>query len=694
MLLATAAVYVPSDIFNGHPLLSGDYVTVHQRRLEFVENCLLAERPQGASGRVLPAWYSRELLGTPFWANLQNFPWIPTRLILLLIDPAWAFTVGVLLAAMLSAFFTWLYARSLGLSSPAAALAGWTFATAGYFASRIYAGHLPLLEAYPALPLLFWLIEKRCVAGGSRWLAAIAVSVACICLAGHPQLPTYALLSAAVYAFYRTRSSKYAPARWRIFGAMALGVGLASFALIPFALLVRRSTRVLALDAPYNDISLAPWRLWSLLYPWANGSPPEWNGTHAFPGPSSAFWDTVCYMGLLPLLAAVFLLVRCIVRRKWPARPALFLALLGLIALVTALTPVHKLTSLIPGTYLRSPSRQLYITTFCLALASGAGLQVLLSALSARKVWPIILVTLLTLGNAIDVVRHDRVFLSAHLPDELDQEQSRILQAAGDYRMAIDEDVPLALNRKVDDVGFFDSVMLARPYRTMLSLAGLPSKTNIQEFSGNGLSVKALRYLSVKFILSIHRRHDLAVAKRWGDLTLYEISDPAPRAAFYSSASVKYFSSEQIQHLLRAGHELGKICMLPDTASSAPAGATDPTAPIACAWQRDGPDVIQAQVQAPVRGVLRINETADQGWEVTVDGRPAAVICVDDTFLGVWLDAGTHEVRFRYRTPGATAGSMMSLASLALLIWLCSKKNRTDKSSRLRSEPFDALSTT
>lgn len=672
MLLATAAVYVPGDIVNGRSLLGGDYTSLHQRRMQFVESWLLPGRPQG--GRpVLPAWYSRELLGTPFRANLQNFPWIPTRLVLLLVDPAWALTIGVLIAAMLSALFTWLYARSIGMSSPAAAIAGWTFATAGYFASRVLAGHLPLLEAYPALPLLFWLIEKRCVEGGGRWLVAIAFSVACICLSGHPQLPVYAMLSAAIYAFYRTHSREYAAARWRIFGAMALGVGLAGFALIPFVLMIGRSTRVLALEAPYNDISLAPWRLWALLYPWANGWPPEWNGdaSHPFPGMSGAFWDTILYMGLLPLLAPAFLLVRCIVRRQWPARPAIFLAMLGLVAFLTALTPVRQLTNLIPGTYLRSPSRQFYITTFCLALASGAGLQVLLSLSSARKTWPIVLGALLVFGNAIDVVRHDRAFLAAGALNEFDQDQLRILQDAGDYRMAIDLGLAVALNRKVDDVGFFDSVMLARAYRTMLSLAGLPPKTNIQEFSGYGLSAMALRYLSVKFVLSIHRRNDLPVAERWGGLILYKVPDPSPRAVFYSSSSVKYLSSLQIQKRLQEGQNLGKICMLPDTSSSATTLPARPIDPIPCALHRDGPDVIQAQANAPVRGVLRINETADEGWEVSVDGKPAEVICVDDTFLGVWLDAGNHDVRFRYRTPGTAVGILISLASVALLIWLC-----------------------
>ncbi len=108
----------------------------------------------------IAAWYPHELLGAPFAANLQNFPLIPTRLILLLLDPSVAYAVGVAIAAALAALFTYLYCRRLGLSEVASITAGWTFACAGYFGCRVTAGHLPLLEAYPALPLLLWLAER------------------------------------------------------------------------------------------------------------------------------------------------------------------------------------------------------------------------------------------------------------------------------------------------------------------------------------------------------------------------------------------------------------------------------------------------------------------------------------------------------------------------------------------------------
>jgi hypothetical protein len=188
---------------------------------------------------AMPAWYSRELLGTPFRANIQNFPFIPTRLlIVMLLDPSAPLTypIMVTLSAVLAALFTFLYGRRIGIGNLGAAIGGWTFACSGYYASRIAAGHLPLLEAYPALPMLLWMIESqlRDPQHPRRWMLALGAGAACAALAGHPQIPAYSLATAAAYALWRNglRSTH------RAIGPMILGVGCAAFALLPMALIM------------------------------------------------------------------------------------------------------------------------------------------------------------------------------------------------------------------------------------------------------------------------------------------------------------------------------------------------------------------------------------------------------------------------------------------------------------------------
>src|SRR5580704_15613659 len=187
MLALTEAVYIRPEVLRGaNSLMGSDYEMLHRARLTFARQELFGIHHN------LPAWNPREMLGAPFTANLQSFPWIPTRLLLLLLPNARLhFEVGVLLAALLSALFTWLFCRRIGLSEVASVTAGWTFASAGYFASRVLAGHLPLLEAYPSLPLLLWLADRATAldraAYWRRDLAALAIVAGCFAVAGHPQ---------------------------------------------------------------------------------------------------------------------------------------------------------------------------------------------------------------------------------------------------------------------------------------------------------------------------------------------------------------------------------------------------------------------------------------------------------------------------------------------------------------------------
>jgi hypothetical protein len=253
MFLAVLAVYWPPPAQPDSVMIGSDYLQLHSRRMQFARDAIFA------SGQLLPAWYPREMLGTPFWSNIQNFPFIPTRLLLLTLEPngPYTYAVAVNLSAILAALFTYLYMRRVGVGRTGSAVAGWTFACSGYYASRVAAGHLPLLEAYPALPLLLWVVESHLQTQERgeplrRWTAATAISAGCIILAGHPQLPVYSLVVVSFYALWRSGLRR---AIW-VWGAMALGVGAAAFALVPMAMLTWRSTRVLALANASNDLSM------------------------------------------------------------------------------------------------------------------------------------------------------------------------------------------------------------------------------------------------------------------------------------------------------------------------------------------------------------------------------------------------------------------------------------------------------
>ena len=78
MLVVTECFYLRPGILRGVNSLFGmDYQELQIHRLRF----------------------AREAPGSPFAANLQSFPWIPTRLLLLPFDPSVAYAAGVGMAA-------------------------------------------------------------------------------------------------------------------------------------------------------------------------------------------------------------------------------------------------------------------------------------------------------------------------------------------------------------------------------------------------------------------------------------------------------------------------------------------------------------------------------------------------------------------------------------------------------------------
>ena len=259
LLLFTEAIYLPWSVLRGKSTLYGwDYMMLHARRLAFARDALFS------GAHRMPGWYPREMLGTPFSANLQNFPWIPTHWPLLLFDPYKAYAAGIAMAAGLAALFTYLFCRRAGLSPIGAAAAGWTFACAGVFSAHVMVGHLVNLEGYPALPLLLWLADRATdVRARRRDMLALAIGTACVVVAGHPQFPAYAVATALLYLIWRGRGWL----RVKLCGAMMLGIGATMAAWWPMLLLIGRSSRTLPLDPAANDIVMPYHRLLGFIAP-------------------------------------------------------------------------------------------------------------------------------------------------------------------------------------------------------------------------------------------------------------------------------------------------------------------------------------------------------------------------------------------------------------------------------------------
>jgi hypothetical protein len=669
LIVAVVATYCPWSVLTGREVLLGtDHLQLHSRRMAFAREALFGP------SHALPAWYPREQMGTPFRANLQNFPLIPTRLIvLLLFDPQFAFEVSAVASAVLSALFTFLLCRRWRMSRIASAAGGWTFACAGFFAARVLAGHLPLLEAYPALPALLWLTDRALTEASRRtdWsLIALSLATACFALAGHPQLTIYSLGIAGLYAVAR-RVSRRAVS---VLLAMLLGLGIAGAALYPMALLTGRSTRVLELDRADNDLAMPYGRLPALLFPWKDG----WAATVQrepnvpFTGyPYAVFWDTSCYVGWAPCIAAVALGAAALIRRR-ASFHAIFIAAVGAAALLLALPSWQNLMSHVPGTFLRSPARLMYVVDFALAMALAGAIDQFLRRSSRRLLMAAVVLVLVAHGT--DLAHHARAFVYTRPPqrDPFPAEQfdslTRILRSG---RVGFDYELATPLNRALDDVGFFDSLMLARPYRFILDTSGMPPTLNTQAMSASEMSRRTLRACGVRLIWTRLPRPDLRPVGDPNDgVSTYAVVDAAQRCEFFPASRLRWGDADEIHRLLRdPSFPLETMLLLPASARPvAPMTQASPQFAAQMRYRRPDCDSIEVDATTDQAGYVRVLETFDPGWSATVDGAATMILPGDDTFLTAPVSAGSHQLRFHYHTPGATAGVVISVISFLLVI--------------------------
>ena len=68
------------------------------------------------------------------------------------------------------------------------------------------------------------------------------------------------------------------------------------------------------------------------------------------------------------------------------------------------------------------------------------------------------------------------------------------------------------------------------------------------------------------------------------------------------------------------------------------------------------------------------------GWKVWVDGQEVETYKILDSLLGFTISKGTHRIEYRYTTPFLLEGSLVSLASLLLLIFILYRRKKTDAS--------------
>lgn len=627
----------------------------------------------------------------------------PPHLLLLAagLSPETAWRVSMLLHLWLLARGVAAAAGALGASRRAALVAA-AVATVG----GVTATHCVWLEVGVALgwtgPIL-WL-AARCARDERGWraLAGLAAVWGVAGLGGHPPYLWYAALTSLVLAAAVSPPTARGVARGllRAGSAGALGVLLAGAYLLPMVAFARENPRGSA------EMPLAEWLgaaglrlegLVRLVLPEAWGTPEDgtWTGD-----PQAIMEAQVRAGGALVVLALARLAAG---RLDALARGGLALAVGGLLLSPPSdATPLHRLMLEVPPFSLfRIPARYLWLTQLGAALLAASAIDALLrgglacararagavagglvhlaAACVALAVAPVHLLRLGTLlplasaGLAVAAVLGRRRAWAALLVGlalaELAAGRARMMPSV-DQAELVRPPALLAPALASPQRRTFDALLEPEPSWTCEVRVNAGARWGLEYFNGYD-SVPPRPQLFHEAQLHSLRRTDppgfVQACREWSIAWVIDRQRLPGLEAVAEDRGV---------HLLRVPDPRPMAYAVPPGAQ-VEAGVVDTrgarTSPVELLEGRRG----RWRLRADGPCVLVVAQAWDLGWEVTVDGAPAATCVADMLQLAVPLGPGRHEVRLTHVDPWVEAGLLLSASAwlgLGTAVWLARRR--------------------
>ncbi len=279
-----------------------------------------------------PLWNQHNALGTPLLGNMLSTVFYPLKALVYLVPGLWARELYILLRLFIAGYFSFLLARSHGLSRGASALVMAIFTLCGYFRMFVNENYL---NADVLLPLLLILIDRLVAFGRRRDMAFLALLFFTILNCGHPEAAFYGLLFGGLYflsAADWSRPSVLTGQVTRFSGAFVAGFILSLPMLLPFLEYWMRGYHFHVPGSGFfhYPINQAP----ALLSPWFFAQvepgapffrPVEfiWRTAHGLPGYSEGAvpW-LIPWAGMVP----VFLFILAVSKLRSLSRQELFFA--------------------------------------------------------------------------------------------------------------------------------------------------------------------------------------------------------------------------------------------------------------------------------------------------------------------------------------------------------------------------------
>lgn len=335
----------------------------------------------------VPAFYSARTLwtdlllsGFPVAADPQTQTWYPISILFSFIPNSW--NSFVISAYVLASCFCYGYVYTLTSSTLAAFASGIIYGMSGFMMAHL--GHTMMIHTAVWMPLLIWTLEKLRHKSSNKWFVIGVFSVACSCLAGHPQIFVYSIGLSVIYALIL---GWVIPNRWKYYqlclSIFILGLALSFIQLLPTIELMALSPRAKLSFDDFVSYSLPIHQSIELLFPYLFGT----HSTSSFYQytyfGSGNLTELTGYIGLLPLMLAVIGYLSS--RHKLITQFWFYVGLLALLLTLGSATPLAHLMYHVPAyNKFRVPARHFIEMAFSISVLAGLGIANMPNALTKR----------------------------------------------------------------------------------------------------------------------------------------------------------------------------------------------------------------------------------------------------------------------------------------------------------------------
>lgn len=664
----------------------------------------------------IPLWNPYAFCGTPFLANLQSAILYPPNLLFLITGARHGFGASAIFHLILGGVFTYAFLLTFGLRRPAALLGALVVMFNCYTVTWLEYPTLSLW-VFMWLPGILLCYERSLRRPRSHWPMLTALGVGLQFLGGHLQISVYVLIALAIYVVVRlvSRPSKAVRPILMLTLALALGFGLAAAQILPTLELASHTGRVAhgAQEATSTAFPITHFVLY--LMPNFFGNPVHYNYWGNFRDPGAInFFETACYVGVVPLFFAAWSL------RRWRERHFWFWAALTVFAFLTAAgSPVYLLLyHFAPGfRELAGLGRVLCLAGFGLAGLAAIGMDDLLAQAESQSVRVLLTFTAIAIAAALLVWSFFQPLITLLEPEwrfgEYHVRQlvvflclcaaaCALLTFRARARLPAALFSPLALAILMLDLfGFgirFNPFMPAEmAYPETGSIRWLREHAGHYRFTSlasRGLDWMPHNASMVFGLRDIHGSDSLRIGHSYKLVNApgkVQADYPDPSSPLMTELGVRYLMTRReltdpwrLVHNVEAPiYENSRSLPRAYLESRNAPGLTVTAGPEAgrkqegeelynrhrglVAFARDDPNAITLEVQAGQEGKLVLTDSYYPGWRAWVDSKPAPISIAKGAFRGILLPEGQHSVELRYAPASFAVGLFISLVALAVV---------------------------